>query len=100
MRPTGVTRAQSRDIVFLCSLLIAAHLLLLARVLLPWAHGVPPIHPGYYESRLLSTVSSVALMSALLLSATHHYATPRGRVAYWLLFGIAVVAFAAEVIVY
>jgi|SRR6476661_8596825 len=99
MRPTGVTRAQSRDIVFLCSLLIAAELFLLARVLLPLAHGVPPIYPGYYESRLLGTVSSVAIMSALMLSATHHFATPRGRVAYWLMLGLAVAALAAQEIV-
>jgi hypothetical protein len=69
-------------------------------VLLRWAHGVPPVHPGYYESRLLSAITLVAIMGALLVTLSHLYLTLRGRLVSWLLLGIAISALAAQVVYY
>ena len=100
MRPTTVDSAQVRQTIVVCCALIAVELLLFVPVLLRWAQGVPPIYPGYYSSRLLSAVSFVALMGALLVTLSHLYHTFRGRVVSWLLLGISAFALAAQVIIY
>jgi hypothetical protein len=100
MRPTRVESAQSRRTIIVCCALIAAELLLLVPVFLRWAHGVPPVHPGYYASRLLSAITLVAIMGALLVTLSHLYHTFRGRVVSWLLLGISAFALAAQVIIY
>lgn len=98
MRSTTVERAQVRQAAVVCSALIAVELLLLLPVLLRWAHGMAPLYPGQYRSRLLSAVSGVTLMGALLVTLSHHYHTRRGRLLYWLLIGVAALALAAQVI--
>ena len=100
MRPTSVDSAQARQTIVVCCALIAVELLLFVPVLLRWAHGVPSVYPGYYGSRLLSALSSVALMGALLVTFGHRCHTMRGRVAFWLLLGVAAFALAVQVIYY
>lgn len=98
MKVASLTGAQRRDVTFVCCVMIAAELCLSVPVLLHWARGVPPSYPGQYLSQLLSTTSGVGLMSALLVAFSARYQTPRGRLTYWLLLGVSVLALVASVV--
>lgn len=98
MQAARPTRAQVRDGVFLCCLLIAAQLFLFAPIAFRWARGLPPSYPGQYLSRLLGTIASLALMSTLLVALGDRYRTSRGRLAYWLLLAVALSALVAQVV--
>ena len=100
MRATRDESTESRQQVIVCCALIAVDVLLNVPVLLQWARGTPPLYPGQYQSRLLSALTLVGIMGAMLVMLSHHYHTARGRFVCWLLLGVAVLALASQVIVY
>ena len=84
--------------VTLCSVLIAIEFLRLGLTLHRWMQGGAPDYPGQYESRLLSAITGITLMGAVLVAQSGRYRTPVGRIAYWTLLGGALVALAAQML--
>jgi hypothetical protein len=81
-------------------LLIAVSLGRLAIVVPEWAAGDAPAFPGQYERRLLGTLATVPLLSAVLLNMRSGIApTSRTRrVLIWTLLGAAVLALLVNVL--
>lgn len=100
MQATGAERAQARQTVVVCCALLAVELLLDVPTLIHWTQGAPPAYPHQYESRLLSSLTLISIMGALLVTRSRRYYTSSGRVLCWLLLAVAAVALAVQVIKY
>jgi hypothetical protein len=77
-------------------LLIAAVLVRLALIVPRWVTGTPPAYPGQYEGRLLVTITMVGILGAALLAKRPVFHTSRGKIAYWGLLGVAIVAMVVD----
>ena len=98
MNPARAPSVRVQLSITLCTVLIAFEFLRLGLTLRRWTQGEAPDYPGQYESRLLSAITGITLMGAVLVAQSGRYRTPAGRIAYWTLLGGALVALAAQML--
>jgi uncharacterized membrane protein len=64
-----------------------------------WFRGEPAIYPYQYETRLLSTITGVGLLSAVLVVKSKSINSTRRVMLHHLLLGIAVAAMVTEMFI-